>query len=153
MEDKKIERWTLDDGRRAERWVIENEGERVVEIHMEEERPLHLQQRIIEKSKPMVYERETAMLDKNGNIVDKKIESLDQIKMQMVDNSSKEEFVTAIVSALQAMQPCNQLKSLGIADEIAARQEETPKMDKVELGLLAFIGVLAIGLCYMLFFM
>lgn len=148
MEDKKVEKWMLEDGRRAERWVTENEGERVVEIHMEEERPLILQQRIVEKSKPMIYERETSMLDKSGNIVDKKVETLDSAKLT---EDVKQELIQSIVSALQGG---NELKTMGLADEIAANQEtEVENMNSTDKLLVGFIGLLILGLAYIVFFM
>ena len=57
MDDSKIEKWTLEDGRRAEKRITELDGERVIELHVESERPLKLTQRVVEKSKPIVYER------------------------------------------------------------------------------------------------
>lgn len=92
MDDElKIEKWTLEDGRRAERRVMEqvvgDEVERVIEVHVEDNRPLKLQQRVIEKSKPIVYERKIETVDANGNIVDAKIESIDpKVQMQLVEH-------------------------------------------------------------------
>jgi hypothetical protein len=62
MEDVKIEKWTLEDGRRAERRVVEHKNadgvaEKIIELHIEDERPLRLQQRVVEKVKPVLYER------------------------------------------------------------------------------------------------
>ena len=53
-ENIKIEKWTLEDGRRAERRVVETtdsngQSEKVIELHVEDVRPLRLQQRIVEK--------------------------------------------------------------------------------------------------------
>lgn len=146
MEDKKVEKWMLEDGRRAERWVTENVGERVVEIHMEEERPLILQQRIVEKSKPIIYERETSMLDKSGNIVNKKVETLDSEKLT---EDTKQELINSIVNALQCG---NELKTMGLADEIAANQE-VENMNSTDKLLIGVIGLLALGLGYIVFFM
>lgn len=151
MEDKKIEKWTLEDGRRAERWTFEKDGERVVEVHMEAERPLILQHRVVEKSKPMVYEREIAVMDKDGNVVDKKIESMEVPSFQMINPNIKKELVDEIVAALN-VHGTTELNSLGLADEIAANNtsEEMPLFDKVAIGA---IVLLSVGLAYLVLVM
>jgi hypothetical protein len=130
MDDFKTEKWTLDDGRRAERRVTDNvnptgEAERVIELHVEDERPLRLQQRVVEKRKPFVYEREIHTVDKSGNVVEKKVEAVEpRVQMQLVehlvtDNGvsalstdpvvandchvTKEEMIETIVSAIKAL--------------------------------------------------
>ncbi len=126
MDDMKTEKWTLEDGRRAERRVTEQntedgQVERVVELHVEAERPMMLQKRVIEKSKPIVYERMVETVDpKTGLVVDQKVESIEpQIKMQLVehiavaDNAevqsmssdchvTKEEMIETIIAAIKA---------------------------------------------------
>ena len=149
MEDKhKIEKWTLDDGRRAERHVKETSEERVIELHVEDERPLRLQQRVIEKSKPFVYEREIEVVDKEGNVVEKKVEAIEpKVHMQLVehlatvDNSvaaqsvkedcdchiTKEEMVDTIISAIKASRSMDvQVASLSM-DEDEDEDEEKPR--------------------------
>lgn len=94
MDDQlKVEKWTLDDGRRAERRVTETkdtngQGERVIELHVEDARPLRLQQRIIEKVKPYIFERKLEIIDPNtGNVVEQKVESLEpRVPMQLVEH-------------------------------------------------------------------
>jgi len=96
MDDiKNVEKWMLDDGRRAEKRVreIKNEdgyGERTVELHVEDERPLRLQQRVREKTKPFVFERTIETVDpKTGEVVDQKLESIDpKVPMQLVEHIS-----------------------------------------------------------------
>lgn len=102
MDEFKTEKWTLDDGRRAERRVTENasdngQSERVVELHVEDERPLRLQQRVIEKSKPIVYERKVETLDPmTGNVVEQRVESIEpKVQMQLVDHIATTSTVTA----------------------------------------------------------
>jgi hypothetical protein len=86
------EKWTLEDGRRAERRVVENalngETERVIELHVEDERPLRLQQRVVEKSKPIVYERKVETVDPaTGNVIESKVESIEpKVQMQLVEH-------------------------------------------------------------------
>lgn len=207
MEDKlhKIEKWTLEDGRRAERHVKDSGEERVIELHVEDERPLRLQQRIVEKTKPFVYEREIEVVDKSGNVVEKKVESVEpKVQMQLVEHLgvagdtfsaqsvkeedcdchvTKEEMVDTIISAIKAsrqmdaqvaamsvkkeahqrpkkMRPAapvknvNGIRSLGLAEEIANKEKESTEnagmTDKVLMGV---IGLLAVGVVYMLFFM
>jgi hypothetical protein len=91
-----IEKWVLDDGRRAERRTTEEvngEGqiERTIELHVENERPLNLQQRIVEKTKPFVYERTVEAIDpQSGEVVDHKVESIDpRVQMQLVEHIAK----------------------------------------------------------------
>jgi len=130
MEDKlhKIEKWTLEDGRRAERHVKDSGEERVIELHVEDERPLRLQQRIVEKTKPFVYEREIEVVDKSGNVIEKKVESVEpKVQMQLVEHLvpsenavsaqsvkndcdchlTKEEMVDTIISAIKASRQMN----------------------------------------------
>ena len=103
MDDFKTENWTLGDGRRAERRVTEQKNcedgqiERVIELHVEDERPLKLQQRVVEKSKPIVYERKTETIDPiTGSVIDQKIESMEpRVPMQLVDHISSVNNVTA----------------------------------------------------------
>jgi len=102
MDDFKTEKWTLDDGRRAERRVTENtsengQSERVVELHVEDERPLRLQQRVVEKSKPIVYERKVETLDPmTGSVVEQRVESIEpKVQMQLVEHIASASTVAA----------------------------------------------------------
>lgn len=102
------ERWTLEDGRRAERRVSEvlenGVGERVVELHVEDERPLKLKERVVERTKPFVYEREIHSLDNAGNVVEKKVESADpRAKMQLVEHLA----VQPVVEAQSVAEDCH----------------------------------------------
>jgi hypothetical protein len=86
------EKWTLEDGRRAERRVTEHvtgagESEKLVELYLEEERPVFLSQRVIEKKKPFVYERKVETVDRDGNVVDLKTESIEpRVDMKIVEH-------------------------------------------------------------------
>lgn len=79
----------LEDGRRAERVVKEEdgcEGTKTIEVYAEPKIEMKLNQRIIEKKKPIVFERETEFLDENGEIVEKTVESMEpKVNMQVVD--------------------------------------------------------------------
>lgn len=133
MDDNmKVEKWTLEDGRRAERRVTEQkdvngEGEKVVELFVEDERPLRLQQRVVEKSKPMIFERKVEKVDPStGNVIEQRTESLEpKVPLQLVDHIkvvgesapvvsaqtvsgdgdkpvTKQEMIDAIVAAIKA---------------------------------------------------
>ena len=173
------EKWILDDGRRAEKRVTEihnpekMECEKVVELHMEDERPLKLKQRVIEKTKPFIYERRTETIDQNGNVVDLKVESVEpKVNFQFVDHIvadtsacsharkhgfSKEEIVEAVKESIKSSHgachgsACKKLKSKGVAEEVETKVEaekQTSTMDKI---LIAVIAVQLVGLAYLFF--
>lgn len=153
MDDiKNVEKWVLDDGRRAEKRVTEVKGdnghsERIVELHVEDERPLRLQQRVREKAKPIVFERTIETVDvKSGEVIDQKVESIDpKVNMQIVEHIStkstdtdnvvaqsinddcdchvtKEEMIETIVAAVKAVkadiQPVVQAQSAPIQRKV-----------------------------------
>ena len=129
MDDiKNVEKWVLDDGRRAEKRVTEvknedGQGERVIELHIEDARPMRLQQRVVEKTKPFVFERMVSTVDpQTGEVVDQKLESIEpKIQMQLVEHISttnpnvstlnvddcdchvtKEEMIETVIAAVKA---------------------------------------------------
>lgn len=179
-----VEKWTLEDGRKAEKRVHETvntsdlTSEKVVELHMEDERPLKLKQRVVEKTKPVIYERKIETLDANGNIVDVKVESSEpKVQMQLVEHiavaaqaashgcksackknagMTKEDLAEAIALAIKsanAKEECK-INSQGIAAKIAEEVEVEKKADNtVNNILIGVIVVLTVGLGYMLFAM
>ena len=178
------EKWTLEDGRKAEKRVQENinhadlTSEKVVELHMEDERPLKLKQRVIEKSKPIIYERKIETVDDAGNVVDVKIESAEpRVPMQLVEHISaansfaaqgckkvshpkgltKEDMIEAITMAIKSVKSSDvcesRISSLGIADQIAEKVNEDSNNGVTNKILIGVIIVLAAGLGYMLFAM
>lgn len=86
----KIERFTLEDGRKAERHISTNEsGEKVIEIFVEEQRPLKLEKRITEKRKEILAEQKVETIQ-NGEIVDVQSSSVDpHVKMQLREHIAK----------------------------------------------------------------
>lgn len=169
------EKWILDDGRRAEKRVTEihtpekMESEKVIELHMEDERPLKLKQRVVEKTKPFVYERRTETLDDNGNVVDMKVESVEpKVNFQFVDhivaNASacghahksgltKEEIVDAVKESMKSCHgtSCKKLKSKGVVDEVESaveKENQTSTLDKILIGVIA---IQLVGLAYLFF--
>jgi hypothetical protein len=178
------EKWTLEDGRKAEKRVQENinhadlTSEKVVELHMQDERPLKLKQRVIEKSKPIIYERKIETVDDAGNVVDVKIESAEpRVPMQLVEHISaansfaaqgckkvchpkgltKEDMIEAITMAIKSVKSSDvcesRISSLGIADQIAEKVNEDSNNGVTNKILIGVIIVLAAGLGYMLFAM
>lgn len=129
-----VEKWTLDDGRRAEKTttgkqVNELEFERVIEISVEEERTLNLQKRITEKTRPFVYERTIETINATGEVVDKVVESIDpevNLKLVQLNNDSyvtKNEMIETIVEAIKSskdlpVSAC-QINTRGAAEEIS----------------------------------
>jgi hypothetical protein len=152
MEDNiKIEKWNLEDGRRAERRVVDQkdadgQGERIIEVHVEDERPLRLQQRVIEKTKPVLYERKFETIDiKTGQVIEQKIESLERnVPMQIVDHIAvnnvssqgkndsdkhvtKQEMIDAIVAAIKTNRECS-------AAAHSARKNDVKKVQSLGLA-------------------
>lgn len=92
----KIEKWIQEDGRRAERRVTETkfdkegQAERTIELHLEDPRPLKLQQRIVEKIKPVIFERKIETINPlTGEVIERKVETVEQkVPMQVVDHIS-----------------------------------------------------------------
>ena len=171
MEDNKIEKWTLEDGRKAEKVIVEKkldneEVERVIEIKIENERPLSVQQRIVERYKPFVYERRIETIDPNtGEVLEVKVENLGegmsaQHAGEILDNSyvTKKEMVEAIVKAVRSSKENtsntsikeSKIKSLGLAQEIS--QVNSPKYDVNNIALSTLVAIQVIGLIYLLFF-
>lgn len=137
MDDiKNVEKWVLDDGRRAEKRVTEvknedGQGERVIELHVEDARPLRLQQRVVEKTKPFVFERMVSTVDpQTGEVVDQKLESIEpKIQMQLVEHIST---ANPNVSALNVADDCDchvtkeEMIETVIAAVKAAKDNERP---------------------------
>jgi len=187
MDDVKIEKWTLEDGRRAERRVVEHKNvdglaEKIIELHVEDERPLRLQQRVVEKVKPVLYERKFETIDPmTGNIIDQKVESIEQNStMRVVDHITtvstsdhksddinkpvtKQEMIDAIVAAIKANREMSfaahaskkcEVKTQGLSEEI--QKITIPQKDGMSVMdkiILVVIASQVIGLGYIIFFM
>jgi hypothetical protein len=89
----KVEKIRMEDGRRAERFIKEKEvgdGESitVTETHVEKESPKYLAERVIEKRRPVVYERHIETIGLDGQVAETKVESIDppESKMQLVQH-------------------------------------------------------------------
>ncbi|RTK96629.1 MAG: hypothetical protein EKK64_03325 [Neisseriaceae bacterium] len=129
MEDNQnVDKWTLEDGRKAEKRVInvpsseEGVSEIITEFHVEPPRHLNLEKKIIERKKPFVFERVIQEIDPStGEVKDQKIESVEpKVQMHFVEHIvaepevsaqkaeedcdchvTREEMVDAIISAIK----------------------------------------------------
>lgn len=118
MENKKVERIHLEDGRAAERHVSVNEaGEKVTEIYVEEQRPFKLEKRITEKRKDILAEQKVEKIQ-DGQIVEVQLSSVDpNVKLQLRDHiataenaelrslnyASKKDVADAVVAGVSAL--------------------------------------------------
>jgi hypothetical protein len=176
-----VEKWTLEDGRRAERHVSEQslangQQEKTIELHVEDERPLRLQQRVVERSRPIVYERTLETIDpKTGKVVEQKVEAIEpKVQMHLVEHIAcetkktkccKEDMMDKVVEkVLEILGPVQKpaepsvelgqrLNSLGLVDEIGNRVNDANKLSTVDKVLLFVIAAQLIGLVYIMFFM
>jgi len=74
---KKVEQVRLPDGRRSERHIIQDaQGNEVVEIFAEEQRPLKLEERIVREHKQIVA-KETREIIKDGEVAHVEIRTLE----------------------------------------------------------------------------
>mgnify|MGYP003462112952 CR=1 FL=1 len=129
MEDNQnIDKWTLEDGRKAEKRIINVPGsedgvsETITEFHVEPPRHLNLEKKIIERTKPFIFERVIQEIDPvTGEVRDQKIESVEpKVQMHFVEHIvaepevasqkveedcdchvTREEMIDAIVSAIK----------------------------------------------------
>lgn len=81
---KTVEKFTLEDGRMAERHITLNDsGEKVVEVFVQEKLPLKLEKRVTEKKKEVVHEQKIETI-KDGEVVDVKVLSTEPVvKMEL----------------------------------------------------------------------
>ena len=132
----------------AERHVVDEGNQRTIELYAEEPRPLKLEKRVVEKVKPVVYER-TIQSIQDGNVVEQKVEALEpKVDLQLrehigyVDNSSlgvspyvtKNEMVNTVVEAVKAFaasQPT--VRDIGPQPSFAA-QSFVPKSIQDEIS-------------------
>lgn len=111
MEEKKdVVSVFLEDGRRAEKIVqsnldpISSEEKIVTEIWEEPKIEKKLSKRVVDYKKPLVYKREIEFVDAAGDVVEKKVESLEpETKLELREHL-KAQSVTESVSA-QSVDP------------------------------------------------
>jgi hypothetical protein len=87
---KTVEKFTLEDGRMAERHITLNPaGEKVVEVFVQEKLPLKLEKRITEKKKEVVHEQKVETI-KDGEVVEVKVLSTEpNVKMELREHIAK----------------------------------------------------------------
>ncbi len=100
MDDIKVEQIYLEDGREAERRVTDDGDERVLELYVEPPKPKPeklLSKRVIEKKRPVVYERVIETVE-DGKVVDRKVEAIDpKVEMKLLEHHvSAQEVVKSV---------------------------------------------------------
>jgi hypothetical protein len=87
---KTVEKFTMEDGRMAERHITLNtSGEKVVEVFVQERLPLKLEKRITEKKKEVVHEQKVETI-KDGEVVEVKVLSTEPtVKMELREHIAK----------------------------------------------------------------
>jgi len=94
----------MKDGRAAEEVVRESahscedqeEGVKVTEVWAEPKVEKRLVNRVVEKCKPMVVEKEIEVYDEEtGEVIERKVESVNDVKLKLVDHVAKASSVTA----------------------------------------------------------
>jgi hypothetical protein len=140
---------------------------------MEEERPLKLRQRVVEKKKNVVYEREIQTVDDTGNVIEAKVESCEpRVDLRLVDHIAtvgvnaqskepvtREEMIDAIITGIKAS------RELGLdvkPQSVSSASEEPVKIqnfsDKLQskLGsthyaLVGLVGIIVLEVCLILY--
>lgn len=144
--DKRVEiQKTNLDGRAAERHTCFNDdGDKIVEIFAEEERPLKLEKRIIQKHKNVIAEERTEYI-KDGEIIEVEVKSINPpVQMQLrehigVADHSKlfsGEYVTkqelgpvvseAVVTGIAQLLDNIEINQQSVKEEVTAPMAETP---------------------------
>lgn len=170
-----VEKWVSEDGRRSERRIKEDDSERVLELFMEEERPLKLRQRVVEKKKNVVYEREIQTVDDTGNVIEAKVESCEpRVDMRLVDHIAtvgvnaqskdpvtREEMIDAIITGIKASRELG-LDSQPVMQSPTAAQEEPvkiqnfagklqSKLGSTHYALVGLVGIIVLEVCLILY--
>lgn len=122
---EKIERFNNEEGRRVEKRIFEENGERIIETHIEAI-PMHLHERITEKLASLVTSRKKEVF-KDGQLVDVIIEELDKpLKMATPDTVITKDNLTETI-----IKPKKTLKM---------SLDNTTYLEYLELGLYAIIS-------------
>jgi len=115
-ENMNVEKITMEDGRHAERHVADSGDVKVTKLYVEESRPLKLESKVTEKSKPVVYERTIEHMDpETGEVLRVDVEASEpEVKMFLRDRigladdrsigssryATKEDVVNAVVAGV-----------------------------------------------------
>lgn len=177
MEEIKIEKIYLEDGREAERHIKEEAEQTIFEIYAEPPRTnteKKLSKRIIEKTKPMVYERVIETIE-DGKVIDRKVESINpKVDMKLiehhvckkaaekavepsaVDPVTHEDLQKAVLSAVKAITKLNSVEN-DASTKVSAQQLIEEKIQKsktkswVSIALVAFIAIQVAACGYLIF--
>jgi len=102
MEEIKKEAVYLEDGRKADKivqeklGVVNGETQVVTEVWAEPKIEKKLTHRVVEHKRPIIHKREIEVVDENGEVVEKRIESLEpEVKMQLREHIQSETQVAA----------------------------------------------------------
>lgn len=163
-----VEKIMMEDGRMAERrTIVDENGDKHIELWVEEPRNLKLESCIHEKHATIVSERKIEMVNEDGEITDVKIESVDpQSNMKLVKHlgvatdknvskyATKDELKEVVVAAVSEIQSQNmnveaqQAAPLPPpfmnAQSVVANNIEENKwgtMDKVLMGVVGIAGI------------
>lgn len=163
MDDIRVERFRLKDGRYGETKVKEvrdadecGRAEVTYEHYEEEPRQLQLRKRVVEKKKPVVYERVIESID-GEQVVERKVESCDPVvQMQLREHLGLVKDVPAPVdpcyatvddlkqAMLAVADAVKETKPTSVAPRVRMQEVVTDIKDKwgwVEILLLGVIGV------------
>ena len=92
------QKYYLEDGRKAEKHVIDDGKTRVTEIYEEPEKPKKLSQRIVEKLEPTVCERTVETVDEDGHVIDSRTEIVETSNMVEIERSLTREDVSHMIT-------------------------------------------------------
>ena len=163
MDDKKIEKFVMEDGRKAERHLhtVEENGEvkHITEHFVEEARPMELAKRVIEVERPLIVERYVEVLDEQGNVVDKTKEVVNGgEEMKMSDGVTKEELQEAIMRAVSLVQggscdhkcdhECHDDAPVSAMQAEVAKRVESKSSNTLDIALWIVIAGLGATLAY-----
>jgi hypothetical protein len=162
----KVQSLTLDDGRRAERHISnDNDGSEIVEIFAEEKRPLKLEKKIKREFKTVVA-KEIHQTVKDGEVVLEEVRSTEpEVPLQLtsrlgVANHAKivdgdyvrkdemqplitESVVAAVSALMEHMEPVKTVAPVFRAQEVVEKNVEDKK--KSDLVVNIIMGVVIVG--------
>lgn len=165
MDAKKIEKFVMEDGRKAERHLhtVEENGEtkHITELFVEEARPMELAKRVVEVERPMIVERHVEVLDEEGNVVDKTKELVDGgEELKMADGVTKEELQEAIMRAVALVKgdnggcdhkcdhECHDDAPISAMQQAVAKRVESKSSNTLDIVLWVVIAGLGATLAY-----
>jgi len=149
------QKYYLEDGRMAEKHVVDTGKTRVTEIYEEVEKPKSLSQRVTEKLRPAVYERKIETIDENGDVVDVRIETVESEALvpQPVEHMTREEMVSVVSELIDAVNSGDEERIVTSYQAVVGERVATTKPTKNKILDWTLYGVIAaelVGLGYLL---